>query len=103
MARDIEAHGGEINAWTSFDQTVFHLLGELFQDPFHAIPIHEVALEGDFLPDRLAFSCGFDWSVIWDNLGRLGAEHVHIAEHRSLQAPFVQVTLQLAEFLDVVA
>ena len=24
IARDIEAHGGEINAWTSFDQTVYH-------------------------------------------------------------------------------
>ena len=26
IARDIEAHGGEINAWTSFDQTVYHLV-----------------------------------------------------------------------------
>ncbi|HZW88484.1 MAG TPA: pitrilysin family protein [Myxococcaceae bacterium] len=24
IARDIEAHGGEVNAWTSFDQTVYH-------------------------------------------------------------------------------
>jgi len=24
IARDVEAHGGEINAWTSFDQTVYH-------------------------------------------------------------------------------
>ncbi|MBN1205360.1 MAG: insulinase family protein [Myxococcaceae bacterium] len=26
IARDVEAHGGEINAWTSFDQTVYHLV-----------------------------------------------------------------------------
>jgi zinc protease len=26
IARDIEARGGEINAWTSFDQTVYHLV-----------------------------------------------------------------------------
>ncbi len=26
IARAIEAHGGEINAWTSFDQTVFHVV-----------------------------------------------------------------------------
>ena len=26
IARDIEAHGGEINAWTSFDQTVYHMV-----------------------------------------------------------------------------
>lgn len=25
IARDIEARGGEVNAWTSFDQTVYHL------------------------------------------------------------------------------
>lgn len=24
IAREIEAHGGEVNAWTSFDQTVYH-------------------------------------------------------------------------------
>jgi hypothetical protein len=24
IARDIEAHGGEVNAWTSFDHTVYH-------------------------------------------------------------------------------
>ncbi|MBI3185452.1 MAG: insulinase family protein [Myxococcales bacterium] len=26
IAHDIEAHGGEINAWTSFDQTVYHIV-----------------------------------------------------------------------------
>ncbi|WP_224361178.1 M16 family metallopeptidase [Hyalangium versicolor] len=26
IARDVEAHGGEINAWTSFDQTVYHIV-----------------------------------------------------------------------------
>ena len=26
IARDVEARGGEINAWTSFDQTVYHLV-----------------------------------------------------------------------------
>src|SRR6478672_8826974 len=26
IARDIESAGGEINAWTSFDQTVYHLV-----------------------------------------------------------------------------
>ncbi|OJT17766.1 peptidase M16 [Archangium sp. Cb G35] len=26
VARDVEAHGGEINAWTSFDQTVYHIV-----------------------------------------------------------------------------
>lgn len=26
IAHDIEAHGGEINAWTSFDQTVYHVV-----------------------------------------------------------------------------
>ncbi|MHB8873028.1 MAG: M16 family metallopeptidase, partial [Myxococcaceae bacterium] len=26
IAREIEAHGGEINAWTSFDQTVYHIV-----------------------------------------------------------------------------
>ena len=26
IARSIEAHGGEINAWTSFDQTVYHVV-----------------------------------------------------------------------------
>ncbi|MBD0321655.1 MAG: insulinase family protein, partial [Gemmatimonadetes bacterium] len=26
IARDVEAHGGEIKAWTSFDQTVYHIV-----------------------------------------------------------------------------
>ncbi len=26
IARDVEARGGEVNAWTSFDQTVYHLV-----------------------------------------------------------------------------
>ena len=26
VARDIEAHGGEVNAWTSFDHTVYHVV-----------------------------------------------------------------------------
>lgn len=26
IARSIEAHGGEVNAWTSFDQTVYHVV-----------------------------------------------------------------------------
>lgn len=26
IARDIESHGGEINAWTAFDQTVYHIV-----------------------------------------------------------------------------
>jgi zinc protease len=26
VARDIEAHGGEVNAWTSFDNTVYHVV-----------------------------------------------------------------------------
>lgn len=26
IARDVEAHGGEVNAWTSFDQTVYHVV-----------------------------------------------------------------------------
>ncbi len=26
IARSVEAHGGEINAWTSFDQTVYHVV-----------------------------------------------------------------------------
>jgi zinc protease len=26
IANEVEAHGGEINAWTSFDQTVYHLV-----------------------------------------------------------------------------
>src|SRR6186997_2462976 len=26
LARQIEAHGGEINAWTSFDETVYHVV-----------------------------------------------------------------------------
>jgi zinc protease len=26
IARDIEGHGGEVNAWTSFDQTVYHVV-----------------------------------------------------------------------------
>jgi zinc protease len=26
IAREIEAHGGEINAWTSYDQTVYHVV-----------------------------------------------------------------------------
>lgn len=26
IAHDVEAHGGEINAWTSFDQTVYHIV-----------------------------------------------------------------------------
>ncbi|MFY1826641.1 M16 family metallopeptidase [Myxococcus fulvus] len=26
IARDVEAHGGEINAWTSYDQTVYHIV-----------------------------------------------------------------------------
>lgn len=26
IAREIEAHGGDINAWTSFDQTVYHVV-----------------------------------------------------------------------------
>jgi hypothetical protein len=38
-----------------FDQAVFYLPGEVPQDAFHAVPVHEVALEGDFLPDRLTF------------------------------------------------
>src|SRR5215510_12668628 len=26
IAQDVEAHGGEINAWTSFDHALYHLL-----------------------------------------------------------------------------
>src|SRR5262249_49074305 len=26
IARSVEAHGGEINAWTSFDQTAYHVV-----------------------------------------------------------------------------
>ena len=26
IARSVEAHGGEINAWTSYDQTVYHVV-----------------------------------------------------------------------------
>ncbi|MFP2962892.1 M16 family metallopeptidase [Myxococcus sp. 1LA] len=26
VARDVESHGGEINAWTSYDQTVYHIV-----------------------------------------------------------------------------
>src|SRR6266699_4553325 len=47
-----------------FDQAPFQLPSELLQNPFHAIPIDEVAFEGDFLPDRLALSPGFGWAVI---------------------------------------
>ncbi len=47
-----------------FDQAPFHLPRESLQDPFHAVAINEVALEGDFLPDRLAFSPGFNRPVI---------------------------------------
>ncbi len=47
-----------------FDQALFHLPGEMPQDAFHAVAVHQVALEGDFLPDRLAFPPGFDRSVV---------------------------------------
>ncbi len=47
-----------------FDQAMFHLLGELLQDLYHALAVHEVALEGDLLPNRLAFPCRFDWPVV---------------------------------------
>ncbi len=47
-----------------FDQAVLHLPGELRQDLYHAVPVHEVALEGNLLPNRLAFPCGFDRPVI---------------------------------------
>ncbi len=43
-----------------FDQAALHLSGKVPQDAFHAVPAHEVALESDFLPDRLAFPRGFD-------------------------------------------
>ena len=33
IAQEIEAHGGEINAWTSYDQTVYHIvIGSSFAD-----------------------------------------------------------------------
>src|SRR5688572_15151486 len=34
IARDVEARGGDINAWTSYDQTVYHLVlaSSFFED-----------------------------------------------------------------------
>src|SRR5439155_19987460 len=34
IARDVESRGGDVNAWTSFDQTVYHLVlaSRFFED-----------------------------------------------------------------------
>lgn len=59
---DLEREGPP--SQVQFDQAVFHLPGEVRQDLYHALAVREVTLEGDFLPDRLAFSRGFDRPVI---------------------------------------
>jgi hypothetical protein len=48
-----------------FDQSMFHLPGEMLQDLYYAFAVHEVALEGGLFPDRLAFPRGFDWPVVF--------------------------------------
>src|SRR5258708_23328201 len=49
IAREVEAAGGEINAWTSFDETVYHVV--------MAAPFFDTGLE--ILADALA-SAAFD-------------------------------------------
>ncbi len=54
VARDIESRGGEVNAWTSFDQTVYHLTiaSHFFEDGLEVLS--DQVLGSIFDPDELA-------------------------------------------------
>jgi len=54
VARDIESRGGEVNAWTSFDQTVYHLTiaSRFFEDGLEILG--DQVLGSVFDPDELA-------------------------------------------------
>jgi len=71
-----------------FDQTVFYLPGEVFQEPFHVVPIHKITLEGDLLPDRLAFPRGFDGTIILATYKAI--ELAPLLPKQGTQTPLVQ-------------
>jgi len=54
VAKDIESRGGEVNAWTSFDQTVYHLTiaSRFFEDGLEILG--DQVLGSIFDPDELA-------------------------------------------------
>ncbi|HEY0838676.1 MAG TPA: pitrilysin family protein, partial [Vulgatibacter sp.] len=54
VARDIESRGGEVNAWTSFDQTVYHLTiaSRFFEDGLEILG--DQVLGSIFDPEELA-------------------------------------------------
>lgn len=54
VARDIESRGGEVNAWTSFDQTVYHLTiaSHFFQEGLEVLS--DAVLHSVFDPDELS-------------------------------------------------
>lgn len=54
VARDIEARGGEVNAWTSFDQTVYHLTiaSHFFDEGLEVLS--DAVLQSVFDPDELS-------------------------------------------------
>lgn len=54
VARDVEAVGGEINAWTSFDQTVYHLVMAASETERGLDILSDVLTSSSFDKDELA-------------------------------------------------
>jgi zinc protease len=57
IARDIEAHGGEVNAWTSFDHTVYHtvMAAQFAREGLDVLA--DAVRSPRFDPDELAREC----------------------------------------------
>ena len=54
IARTVEASGGEINAWTSFDQTVYHVVMAAAQSRLGFDILSDALRHSSFDPDELA-------------------------------------------------
>ncbi|MEM6733994.1 MAG: pitrilysin family protein, partial [Myxococcota bacterium] len=54
VAREIEASGGEINAWTSFDQTVYHTVSAIDELATSLDILSDVVSQPLFDPDELS-------------------------------------------------
>ena len=54
VARTIEAVGGEMNAWTSFDETVYHLVLDRAQGELGSELLADMLMNSVFDPDELA-------------------------------------------------
>lgn len=84
MARKVEAAGGHINAWTSFDETVFHL----------AVPTEKLALAVDLLADAvgrpafLAEELGSELKVILEEVSQGEDEPSHLCIERLFEKAF---------------